>query len=133
MHIVNCIRCKQTFAMTNQPICPDCIAKEEEQFEEVKAFLDENRGATIEEIVEGTEIPLKRIQKWLKDGRLEGIEGSGLKCAKCGIPLTKGKYCDSCAKKLHDNLNTFRSGGELEGGFQEKAKLNLMKAKNRGH
>ncbi len=133
MHIVNCIRCKQTFAMTNQPICPDCIQKEEEQFEEVKAFLDENRGATIEEIIEATEVPIKRIQKWLKDGRLEGIQGSGLKCAKCGVPITKGKYCPSCAKKLESDLSNFRKGGQLDSGFQEKAKLNLMKAKNRGH
>ncbi len=133
MKITNCVRCKKTFAMINLPICPECVAEEENQFETIKEFLDENRGATIEEIIEATGVPMKRIQKFLKDGRLEGIEGSGLKCSKCGVPVTKGKYCPSCAKKLHDNLATFKSGGELESGFQEKAQLNLMKAKNRGH
>ncbi len=132
MKIVNCARCKKTFAMLNQPICPECIAEEEAQFEQIKVFLDENKGATMEEIIEATGVPIKRIQKFLKDGRLEGIEGSGLKCSKCGVPVTKGKYCPNCAKKLAENLSTFKSGGELDTAFQEKAKLNLMKAKKLG-
>ncbi len=133
MKITNCVRCKKTFAMTSQPICPECVAEEEAQFDRIKEFLDENHGATMEEIVEGTGVPMKRIQKFLKDGRLEGIEGSNIKCQKCGCPITKGKFCPDCAKKLHDNLATIKSGGELDSGFTEKAKLNLMKAKNIGH
>ncbi len=133
MKITNCVRCKKTFAMVNQPICPECIAEEEAQFDKIKEYLDENRGATMEEIVEDTGVPLKRIQKWLKDGRLEGIEGSNLKCSKCGCPITKGKFCQDCAKKLSENLATIKGGGDLDSGFQEKAKLNLMRAKNIGH
>ncbi len=133
MKIVNCVRCKKTFAMVNMPICPACIAEEERQFEAVKEFLDENRGATIDEIIEATDVSMKRIQKFLKDGRLEGIEGSELKCAKCGDLITSGKYCKRCTRKLHENLSTIKKGGNLDTGFQEKAKHNLMKAKNRGH
>lgn len=132
MRIVNCVRCKQAFAMTKEPICPECIAKEEQEFELVKEYLDDNRGATMEDISEATGVSIKRIQKFLKDGRLEGIEGSGLKCRKCGVPITKGTYCQKCAKKLQANL-VGAQGTEVQAeSVEEKSKINLMKAKHIG-
>ncbi len=131
MRVSNCVRCKQAFAVVKGPVCPACLEKEEEQFEKVKEFLEDNAGATMEEISEGTEVPVKRIAKFVKDGRLEGVKGTNFKCSKCGIKIDKGSYCQECAKKLQENLATLKKGGELKGEFQERAKVSLMKAKDR--
>lgn len=133
MRVTNCVRCKQVFTMINKPICPDCIKKEEEQFEVVREFLNENRGSTIEEIVEATGVPIKRIQQFIKEGRLEGIDGQVLTCSKCGIPILKGKYCRKCTNKLLGSLNENMPTQDIDNDIKEKSKIHLMKAKHIGH
>ncbi len=132
MKIINCVRCKQAFAMVNNtPVCGECLKKEEEQFDLIKVYLDENRGATMEQIAEDTGVPVKRILQFLKDGRLEGVQGSGLKCSRCGIEITKGKYCPKCDAQLKKSLDALQQGMEVETIFQERAKVSLMTSKDR--
>ncbi len=131
MRVSNCVRCKKAFAVVSGPVCPACLQKEEEQFESVKEFLEDNPGATMEEISDGTEVPVKRISKFIKDGRLEGVSGTSFNCSKCGAKITKGNYCADCAKKLQQNLANIKAGGEIKTEFQERAKVSLMKAKDR--
>lgn len=133
MRVANCIRCKQVFNMTDKPVCPECIKNEERQFQVVKEFLEENRGSTLEEIVEATKVPVKRVQQFIKAGRLEGIEGGGLKCARCGTLILKGKYCNKCTEKIVEVLNAPMSSNKKNGvDISDKDNLNLMKAKQIG-
>ncbi len=131
MRVSNCVRCKKAFAVINGPVCPACLEKEEEQFETIKEYLEDNPGSTMEKISEDTGVPVKRIAKFIKDGRLEGVTGTNFKCSKCGKKIEKGAYCKECAVKLKQNLATMQKGGEVKGEFQERAKVSLMKAKDR--
>lgn len=131
MKVINCVRCKKAFVRVNGLVCPECVEFEEEQFEVIKEFLYQNPKSTMEEISEGTEVPVKRIIQFLKEGRLEGIEGSTLKCSRCGIEITKGKYCIKCSKHMKNGLKAIQEGEDIDSVFQEKARVSLMKTKDR--
>lgn len=43
MEVRNCRSCGRLFNYMGAPLCPACQKKLEEKFQEVKAFLEENR------------------------------------------------------------------------------------------
>jgi len=97
MEITNCVRCKKVFQRIKDPICDECKKKDDELFDAVKDFLNENPSSTIMQIAEATGASHKRIMQWLRDGRLELVEGEGeLTCRHCGVEITTGVLCDEC-------------------------------------
>lgn len=81
--------------------CPDCVEERERKFEKVKEFLYRYPGASMEEIIEETEVDPKLILRFLKEGRLEMMNAAGLlTCEKCGAPITSGTMCAKCKDKL---------------------------------
>ena len=109
MNIKNCPRCKKLFSpISRSLICPECEKKEEEDFDLVKAYLRENRGADIKIVAEETGVSIKKILQYLKQGRLEVTAEMGdfLKCEKCGVSIKSGQYCSSCNQKMIETLKT---------------------------
>lgn len=107
MAMTNCPRCGKLFNQIRLPICPECEKNEEEEFKRVKEYVTDNPGANISEIVTETDVPLKRIQKFLRDGRLEvskGLVGT-LRCSVCGEPITKGRMCEACTLKTAEKID----------------------------
>jgi len=114
MEMTNCVRCKKLFPKIREPICEECIKKDDKLFETVREFLDENPSSTIMKISEATGASHKRITQWLRDGRLELVDVEGeLKCRHCGEDITTGVLCEKC------HLEVSRQVGDL---FSPKAK-----------
>jgi len=114
MDITNCVRCKRLFQRVKDPICDECKKKDDKLFDTVKEFLNENPSSTIMQISEATGASHRRIMQWLRDGRLELVEGEGeLTCRHCGKDITTGVLCDECLLEVN------RQVGDL---FPTKAK-----------
>jgi len=92
--------------ITGIPICDQCKQKDEDDFQKVKKYIYENRGASMKEISDDCEVSVEKITRFLRDGRLEIKEGSNiiLECENCGQPIKSGKYCPECSKKLEREL-----------------------------
>jgi len=52
----NCPICGKVFVKINRNLCPECIEKEEKEFELVRKYLKDNPGASVEEIAEITDV-----------------------------------------------------------------------------
>ena len=89
-------------------ICPDCKAKEEELFQKVKKYIDENKGANITRVAEACEVELAQLQQWVREERLEfsSSVGTGITCEKCGTPIASGRYCVKCKEEMVNVLNS---------------------------
>jgi flagellar operon protein (TIGR03826 family) len=108
MDVRNCKRCGKIFPYRGVNVCNDCFDQEEKDFEDVKAYLEEHPGASTLEVSSKTDVEVRTITRFLREGRLEaeGIQviDSDLTCDKCGKPIIMGRYCDDCTKKLQAEL-----------------------------
>ena len=110
MGVTNCPRCGKMFYPVGKDakICPECVKEEEQVFETLKEYLRENPGKNMADITADTGISAKKVNKFLREGRLEVTEGMEgfLTCMNCGKSITTGKYCNDCASKISKKLQT---------------------------
>ena len=122
MEARNCIKCKQVFNYINTPYCPKCVKEEEVVFDSVREYIKENPNCTLMETVDATGVSVKKITKYIKDGRLEiskGMQGENIfQCELCGIPIIKGKYCDSCLVKIGQDMSVVFKNPRIKTGPQ---------------
>lgn len=102
MNLRNCPECGHLFEFTVRDLCPDCVNKEENDYELIKSCLRHNPGAGILEISEKTEVSEKKIIAFLKNGRLilEPTNAIMLNCERCGRVIRTGRYCDDCCASI---------------------------------
>lgn len=107
MEVRNCKVCGKMFYYSNNPICPQCLAKDEENFNKVRDFLKEFPGSKIYDVVEYTGVSAKRIYRYLREGRIEVLDENQdfLTCMRCGEPIKTGKYCSECYKQFKDKVD----------------------------
>ncbi len=106
MDVRNCPKCGKLFTYSNYPICPACKKDEDEKFELLKSYINDNPSCSMIELSENTGVTMKRILKYIKEGRLEiskGMRGE-LRCESCGEPIDKGRYCNSCVIKINQQV-----------------------------
>ena len=112
MGLVNCRKCGKMFNyIAGEPVCPICKEKAEEQFQRVKKYVEDNRTATINEIVENCEVEAKQIKQWIREERLVFSENSPIKinCETCGAQILTGRYCSKCMK---NTANVFENASQ---------------------
>ncbi len=64
MDVINCKGCGRLFnALTRVRLCPNCQAKLEDKFQEVKKYINENPGSTIDIVSEECEVSAKQIKQ----------------------------------------------------------------------
>ena len=75
-------------------LCPHCREKMEAKFQEVKEYIRNNPGVSIQDVSENCDVEPSQIQQWLREERLELTEGSSilLNCEKCGAPIRSGRF-----------------------------------------
>lgn len=102
----NCPKCGKPFTYIKNPICRECQEEEDAIFETVRHYLKENGDKTLEEVAEATDVSVKKILRYIKEGKIDISNHDNISgfCEKCNAPINSGRYCDSCAKKLK---NTF--------------------------
>ena len=107
MNIRTCAKCRRLFNYVMGPsFCPDCRAKEEDKFQDVKKYVQEHGGANMKEVAEACDVSVKQIQQWLRDSRLMLSEDSPLniECERCGKMIRGGKFCTACSNEMAAKL-----------------------------
>ena len=109
MNVKNCRKCRRIFNYVMGPIlCQNCREKEEEKFQEVKKYVQENRRCGMQEVAEACDVSLNQIQQWLREERLVLSDDSpmGIACEKCGKMIKCGRFCPECVNQM---TNSFQS------------------------
>lgn len=99
MNVRNCRKCGKLFNYAVGPLmCPDCVKALEEEFQKVKAYIQEHQNCGIHEVARECEVDVNQIQQWLREERLQLGEGSQIEltCESCGVLIRSGRFCDKC-------------------------------------
>ena len=106
MALKYCPECGKLYLENPVGICPDCQAAEEPLAEKVREFLRNSKKATIEEIHQATGVKHKTILRMIRSGRIQSDTGAAIffNCESCGAPISEGRFCDACSRKLTGEL-----------------------------
>lgn len=109
MNVKNCRKCKRIFNYVMGPVlCPRCREEEEEKFQEVKKYVIEHPGSTINEVSEICEVSVNLIRQWLREERLVLSDESpiGINCEHCGRMIKSGRFCAECKVSMTNLLQS---------------------------
>lgn len=97
-NIANCPRCGKIFAKGLTEVCRNCQKDIELEYEKCVEYLRENRGATIYEVSDATEVSVRQVTKFIREGRISLMNAPnlGYPCESCGEPIRQGNLCDDC-------------------------------------
>jgi flagellar operon protein (TIGR03826 family) len=107
MDIKNCPRCGKMFTViAGKVVCPVCEKAEEDDFKKVKDYISEHGEASLDMVVKETGVSLKRITKFIREGRLEVSKGisSDFRCDSCNAPIATGRFCEKCFASMKSGL-----------------------------
>lgn len=107
MEVRNCKECGKIFNyMEGAPFCPSCVKKMNEKYEQVKEYVYENPGVSINQVAEENEVSVQQIKRWIREEKLEFSEQSdiGIECEKCGAMIKTGRFCNKCKKIMEDTF-----------------------------
>ena len=107
MALKNCLQCGKVFSSDVSELCPECKKKEEDDYDLVYKYLEENPRSTADKVSEETGVDKDLILKFLRQGRLKTVEISPEslpKCISCGQPIESSKLCPKCAKAFEEKV-----------------------------
>lgn len=121
MNVANCPRCGRIFVKGLNEICPNCKKEIDLQYEKCLKFLRDNRGTTINELSEATEITIRQITKFIREGRISLLNAPNMSypCEVCGTLIRDNTICESCRSKLARDVT---NSNEDEVRRQEQAR-----------
>ena len=110
MELSNCPRCGRLFAKAFRDLCPACLKEIEQEYERCVAYLREKRQAAMQELSEETEVSVRQITQFIKEGRISVYQAPNLtyECELCGSPIREGHMCESCRTRLIRDMNEAR-------------------------
>lgn len=134
MNVRNCRRCGRVYNYVTGPnMCPSCREAMDKKFGEVKEYVRAHKGASIQEVSEVCEVEVGQIHQWLKEERLELVEGSGivLHCENCGAPIYSGRFCQNCKNDMARGFSkaitpTVKQQPEPVKNAREKEKMRFL-------
>lgn len=101
MEICTCKECRRLFNyLSGVQLCTDCRRKQEEKFQEVKRYLRENPGASLEQLSESCGVKGGYVTQWVREGRLElsDCAEADIRCRRCGTTIPGGRLCGRCKR-----------------------------------
>lgn len=95
--------------------CYECGWITRDDFGKIRHYIEENGPSTAVEIAENTDVPVYKINDYLRQGRIEIPEGSGIyiTCQKCGTDIRYGRYCPACAASLSKSIQGMMEAGAV--------------------
>ncbi|UFJ40063.1 flagellar protein [Brevibacillus humidisoli] len=103
-NLANCSRCDTLFVKKLRDVCPKCYQEIEQEYDRCAKFLRkrENRGATIYQLSDATDVSVKQITKFIREGRISVLDNPnlGYPCESCGTMIRAGNLCETCGKSL---------------------------------
>jgi flagellar operon protein (TIGR03826 family) len=103
LNIGNCNRCGKIYVKNSiHDVCPACVKEIDKMYETASKYLRDNRGCTIQELSDSTEIPFRQIVKFIREGRISimNMPNMSYPCESCGTAIREGHICIDCRKKL---------------------------------
>lgn len=134
MDLRNCPECGKLFVYNHRNLCPECLKKDEEDFERVRDFINNNPRATLEEVSEATEVSTKNILEYLKEGRLMLRSNNVnilLNCEICGEPILSGRICEKCSSKFRRELISHKKSSFIDKDMKGKIHLSKLSRDDR--
>jgi flagellar operon protein (TIGR03826 family) len=106
MNLDNCPRCGRLYVKNILNLCQPCIKELEHEYETCVIYLRENRGTTIQELSDATEISIKEITRFIREGRISIANAPNMMypCEVCGTLIRDGHMCDNCRNRLRKDL-----------------------------
>ena len=93
-------------------VCCSCENIERDDFGKVRHFIEVNGPSTAMVINEGTGVPISKINAYLRQGRVEIPDGSGIyiNCERCGTAIRYGRFCQQCAAEMSKQVKGYDMG-----------------------
>ena len=111
MNIRKCRKCGKVYQYIRSPFCPACMESIDQQYRQIRDYLDEHPKAQIPQLASETDVSESTILYLLREGRLTLNTGS-INCERCKEPIDSGRYCGSCMSLLHKGLTEITKAGE---------------------
>ena len=132
MDVINCKGCGRLFnALTRTRLCPNCQGKLEEKFQEVKQYINDNPGSTIDMVSQECDVSAKQIKQWVREERLAfSVESmQGIECEQCGAMIRSGRFCDACKTRLQNELRsaTYVPSAEERKNSRDRDRMRFLK------
>jgi flagellar operon protein (TIGR03826 family) len=108
LNVGNCSRCGKLYAKNNiHDVCGACVKEIDKMYEVVSQYLRENRGSTIGQLSDATEVPLRQIVRFIREGRISilNMPNINFPCESCGAEIREGHLCENCRRKLSRDVN----------------------------
>ena len=124
MDLANCPRCGKLFSKNFREVCQNCHQALEQDYERCIKYLRENKGLTIQELSDDTEVTVRQITHWIREGRISLLNAPNMSypCDACGIFIREGHMCDSCKARIQSDVRNANSKGQLQFNPDEKNK-----------
>jgi flagellar operon protein (TIGR03826 family) len=133
MDVRNCKGCGRLYNyIGGTPLCPNCLKKLDEKFDQVKEYIYEHPKAGIQEVTEENDVTPMQIRKWIKEERLAFADDSpiGIDCEGCGVTIKTGRFCKKCKDKMANHLGNLypeeKVEVEIKKDQKEKAKMRFL-------
>jgi len=108
MNLDNCPRCGRLYLKNVMDMCQACVKELEHQYETCVKYLRENKGSTIQELSDATEISIKEITRFIREGRISIANAPNMMypCEICGTLIRDGHMCENCRGRLRKDFTT---------------------------
>lgn len=104
LNMRKCMRCGLMFQYNGSGhiICPRCREIDQKEFDCVRDYVYEHKGATVIEVSDETGVKPGIIENFLRAGRLEIPNDSAvfIHCERCRKEIRSGRFCPGCAAQL---------------------------------
>ena len=107
MEVISCKSCGKLFNYIHgDRICPQCMKKMDEKFNEVKKYVRDHPRVDINELSQEMDVSVRQIKRWIREERLSFTDDSpiGISCENCGATIKTGRYCKACKDKFTTRL-----------------------------
>jgi len=125
VNLTYCPKCGKLFSKSFREVCNSCHQDLEKDYERCAEHLRKNRGMDIQQLSEETEISIKQITRWVREGRISLMDAPNLSypCESCGTLIREGHLCETCKKRLtRDVRNATSPSGARYNSDEERQK-----------
>ncbi|WP_028593800.1 TIGR03826 family flagellar region protein [Paenibacillus assamensis] len=122
MELSNCNRCGRLFAKVYKDICPNCLKDIEADYKLCADYLRKHRQATMTELSDDTGVSVRQITQFIREGRISVLNMPNLSypCEVCGGFIQEGHMCESCRRRLLNDLSQAKNETESQANAVNK-------------
>ena len=123
-----CPRCQKLFAKNAFGMCGNCLREIEQEYDRCIQYLRENKRSTIEELSEATDVSIKQITKFIREGRISISQNPhmGYPCDGCGTTIRTGNMCPSCRSRLTSEVKHMQQVRERQTAQEDRKSTFLI-------